>query len=91
MKNAQDEHFLHIGVSVEFGKTGSSTTHPAHVFITMKKVGAKDHLSYSRHGKYNPATGLYQITFDFSRDMEHLNGNYEIQVHASDYRAEKSE
>jgi hypothetical protein len=40
VKNAQDDHYLHIGVSVEFAKTGASTTHPSHVYLTVKKAGA---------------------------------------------------
>ena len=34
---------------------------------------------------------MYHVTFDFSKGMEHLNGEYEIKVHVSDYRATKSE
>lgn len=34
---------------------------------------------------------MYHITFDFSRAMEHLNGEYEVKVHVSDYRATKQE
>lgn len=66
------------------------TANPAQVYLVIRKAGAKDHLSYTRYGKFNPSTGLYQITLDFSRDMEHLNGDYSLELHASDYRAEKS-
>ena len=57
----------------------------------MHKKGAKDQIAYTRYGKFNPASSIYQITLDFSKDMEHLNGDYDIKIHASDYRAEKSE
>lgn len=48
-------------------------------------------MSYSTYGKLNPKSGLYQLTFDFSKGMEHLNGEYEVKLHASDYRAIKQE
>ena len=34
---------------------------------------------------------MYHLTFDFSKTMEHLNGEYEIKLHVSDYRAVKQE
>lgn len=31
------------------------------------------------------------MTFDFSKAMEHINGDYEVQIHVSDYRATRQE
>lgn len=39
----------------------------------------------------NAKTGLYHLTFDFTKGMEHLNGEYEVKVHASDFRAQRTE
>jgi len=89
IKKAQDDYFLHFAVAADFTKS-QDTVKPSQVYLTVRKSGEKDQLSYTRYGKLNPSTGLYQITLDFSRDMEHLNGDYDLSLHASDYRAEKS-
>lgn len=57
----------------------------------MKKKGDSNSLRYQAYGKYSQKTKAYHATFDFSRAMEHLNGDYEIKLHVSDYRAIRSE
>lgn len=74
MKNVQDDNYLHLAVSSSFAV--SDHIHPVQVYLTIVKKGESDHLAYNSYGKFNPTTGLYQITFDFSRGMEHLNGEY---------------
>lgn len=39
----------------------------------------------------NKDSGNYEISVDVSKDLEHLNGDYEMTVHVGDYRADKSQ
>lgn len=89
-KNAQDEHYLHLQVSAKF--RDSESGNPAQVYLTLKKKDSTSkQLTYQAYGKYNSKTNSYHITFGFAKGMEHLNGEYELKVHASDYRAIKQE
>lgn len=89
-KNAQDEHYLHLQVSAKFRDSESGS--PAQVYLTLKKKDSTSkQLKYQAYGKYNAKTNNYHITFGFAKGMEHLNGEYELKVHASDYRAIKQE
>jgi hypothetical protein len=69
----------------------SESQNPSQVYLSLHKKGAADNLRYNSYAKMNPKTGLYQLTFDFSKSMEHLNGEYNLELHASDYRAIKQE
>ena len=74
----------------------STSERPSQVYVSIKKRAhsLKDperNLGINSYGKYNKDTGLYEVTFDVSKDMEmHLNGEYEIAVHAADYRGDAS-
>lgn len=35
----------------------------------------------------NSKSGLYEITFDFSIDMQHFNGQYNVEIHVADINA----
>lgn len=48
-------------------------------------------MTYQAYGKFNAKTNSYHISFGFAKGMEHLNGEYEMKLHASDYRAIKQE
>lgn len=89
-KTAQDEHHLHLEVSAKFRDSESSA--PSQVYLTLQKKDASSkQLSYQAYGKYNSKSKTYQISFGFAKGMEHLNGEYDLKIHASDYRAIKQE
>ncbi|CDW80313.1 dolichyl-diphosphooligosaccharide--protein glycosyltransferase subunit 2-like [Stylonychia lemnae] len=89
IKNAQDGNFLHVGVSALFQQ--SEGGNPQQIYLRLQKKGAADHLSYQAYAKLNVKTGLYHLTFDFTKGMEHLNGEYQVELHASDFRAQRNE
>lgn len=56
----------------------------------MKKKTNERNLAYNSYGYLNSKSGLYEITFDFSNDMQHFNGEYSIAVHVADINAVSS-
>ena len=89
-KTAQDEHYLHLEVNAKF--RDSETSAPSQVYLTLQKKDANSkQLSYQAYGKYNSKSKTYQISFGFAKGMEHLNGEYDLKIHASDFRAVKQE
>jgi hypothetical protein len=59
--------------------------------MSLLKKGSTEDLRITTYGKLNAITGLYQITIDFSKAMEHINGDYSMEIHAADYRADRPE
>ena len=94
MKQAQDDQYIHFAVSASFVRTTSEK--PSQVYISLRKrpVTISDPekpLGINSYGRLNKETGLYEITFDISKDLEmHFNGEYDLTVHAADYRADGS-
>jgi hypothetical protein len=33
---------------------------------------------------------MYELTFDVSKGMDHINGDYDMEIHTADYRAAKN-
>jgi Oligosaccharyltransferase subunit Ribophorin II len=59
------------------------------VFFSLKRKIAGS-IQVNSYGKLNKDSGLYEVTFDISKDFaEHFNGEYEMTITAADYRAEK--
>lgn len=57
--------------------------------MTIKKnEKGQTNLGINSYGKLNSQTGLYEITLDVSKGMDHINGDYEMTIHAADFRAE---
>jgi hypothetical protein len=50
-------------------------------------------MAVNGYGTLNRDSGLYEVTFNINTDLGEvlLNGEYEIRVHASDYRAQVSQ
>jgi hypothetical protein len=84
---ATNDHYIHIQVSASFVK---SSVKPAQVFFTVRK-NEKGHrnLGVNTYGKLNTETGFYEITLDVTKDMDHINGDYDMEVHVGDPRAEQ--
>lgn len=76
-----------MGVNAGFGK---SQDRPSQVYLSLMKKSQEKSLFINSYGKFNHESGLYQISFDVTKEMEHLNGEYEMAIHVADYRAEKS-
>ncbi len=57
--------------------------------MSLKRKGDSKALAINSYGKYNKDSGLYEVTMDVSKDFElHFNGDYQIAVHAADYRSD---
>jgi hypothetical protein len=88
IKQASDDFFIHFAVSAGFS---TSNDKPAQVFITLERKSSEKSLRVNSQCKLNKDTGLYQGSFDVSKDFEmHFNGDYEITVHSTDYRSQGS-
>lgn len=88
MKTATDDHYIHMAVSAGFIK---SSHKPQQVYFSLKQNSpGKNNIAINTYGKLSSSTGLYQLTFDVSHNMEHINGEYNMEIHVADYRAEKS-
>lgn len=37
----------------------------------------------------NSQTGFYEITLDVTKGMDHINGDYDMEIHAADFRADQ--
>lgn len=84
MKQASDDHYLHVAVEAKFVRSNSEK--PSQVYLTLRRANS---LALSTNAKLNKESGLYEATIDFSRDITvHLNGEYQLTVHTADYRAE---
>lgn len=58
------------------------------MYLSLKKKSQSNNLYINSYGKLNAETGNYQISFDVTKDMEHLNGEYDMTLHVADYRAD---
>jgi len=89
MRQGQDGYFIHLAVDASFTKTKDEK--PAQVFLSLKRKTNERSLAINSYGKLNKESGLYEITVDVSKDFDqHFNGDYQIAVHAADYRSEAS-
>lgn len=85
IRQAQDEFFIHISVNAAFQKSNEKISQ---VYFSVKRK-VPGSVQINAYGKFNKETGLYEATLDVSKDFEqHFNGDYDVQVHAADYRAE---
>lgn len=59
------------------------------MFFSVKKRGSPGALAINAYGKYNKESGRFEASLDVSKDLEsHLNGDYDLIVTATDYRAD---
>jgi hypothetical protein len=57
--------------------------------LTIRKnEKGQNNLGINSYGKLNSQTGFYEITLDVTKGMDHINGDYDIEVHAADFRAD---
>jgi hypothetical protein len=60
------------------------------VYLTIKKnQKGKRNLATNSYGKLNTQTGLYEITLDVGKGMDHINGDYDMEIHSADFRADQ--
>ena len=86
IRQGQDDYFIHLAVDASFTK---SSEKPSQVFFSLRRKSSEKSLSVNSYGKLNKESGLYEVSVDISKDFDqHFNGDYEISVHAADYRAD---
>jgi hypothetical protein len=86
IRQGQDDFFIHLAVDVGFTK---SSEKPSQVFFSLKRKSNEKSLSINSYGKLNKDSGLYEVSVDISKDLDqHFNGDYDISVHAADYRSD---
>ncbi len=85
IRQAQDDFFVHVGVKAGFEKSSEQLSQ---VYVSLKRK-APGSVQINAYGKYNKESGLFEATFDASKDFDqHFNGDYEVHVHAADYRGD---
>jgi hypothetical protein len=66
-----------------------SSEKPAQVYLTLQRK--KGDITVSIQARLNKDSGVYEATVDVNKDFEmKINGEYNVVVHAADYRAETS-
>lgn len=87
IKQASDDHYIHFAVKAGFVRATSER--PSQVYVSLKRRGGEGSLAINGYGSLNRDSGLYEVTFNVNKDLGevHLNGEYDITVYASDYRA----
>ena len=86
IRQGQDDYFIHLAVDASFTK---SSEKPSQVFFSLRRKSSEKSLSINSYGKLNKDSGLYEVSVDVSKDFDqHFNGDYEISVHAADYRSD---
>ena len=48
------------------------------MYLSLRKKPTDENLFINSYGRFDEKSGLYEITLDFAKDMEHLNGEYEM-------------
>ena len=88
LKDLQEGQYLHMQLTAHFEKTKGE--HPEQVYVSLRKKASLFANVYAN--RYNKERGTYEITVDVANDLgEHLNGEYEIEVHVADARALQAE
>lgn len=86
VRQGQDDYFIHLAVDASFTKSNEK---PSQVFFSLRRKSTEKSLAVNSYGKLNKESGLYEVSVDVSKDFDqHFNGDYEISVHAADYRAD---
>jgi hypothetical protein len=88
LKDGQDGYSLFLSIDAKFAK---SSEKPSQVYVSLKKQPSVDsvNLAVNSYGSLDSKSGLYDIQFNFEKELvEHLNGIYDIEIHAADIRAD---
>jgi hypothetical protein len=86
IKDLQEGQYLHLAAKAGFEKKQDV---PAQAYFSFRKKGADKNLFVNKYAEYNSGSQQFEVTLDIYNDLEHLNGEYEIQLHVVDFRAEK--
>ncbi len=84
---ATDGSFLHLGVRVSFLTFEEEM--PGQVYLLIKKQTKERNLAFTKYATKHSGD-LMSIIFDFSKDMEHMNGLHDMELHVSDNSAENT-
>lgn len=78
---------LHFVIEAGFEK---SKKKPQQVYVSLVKK-SDNHLSQSALALYDSANDMYYSFFDVKNQIDHFNGEYDIEIHVADINAEVKE